>query len=280
LPEIESVAADSVATQKGLRTGMEIVEINGRNVASPDQAASAPPATGCCAADVKVTSRELAANAVLSIDKLTLKLSGSEAAYWTIDDPPEREIHGDGPLQIFGLEIAGDDDQEAVISHVRRQSPEAYAGLHAGQRVESLSGREVRTIGELRKLLDEHRQQPWIRIHPAHGEEIDLAVERPLPRTPAVHPTQLYSTIDALVLCLLLLAWDRFRRRDGALTALMMTVYPITRFLIETIRTDEQNIWGTGLHISQNISLGILAAAVCLWIYILRRPAKLAFGGR
>ena len=81
-----------------------------------------------------------------------------------------------------------------------------------------------------------------------------------------------------MILCLLLLVYDRFRRRDGALTALMMTIYPVTRFLIERIRTDEADIWGTGLHISQNISLGILAAAVCLWIYVLRRPAKLAFG--
>ena len=56
----------------------------------------------------------------------------------------------------------------------------------------------------------------------------------------------------------------------------MMTVYPITRFLIEGIRTDEAGIWHR-LHISQNISLGLLAVAVCLWIYILRRPAKLAF---
>ena len=92
-----------------------------------------------------------------------------------------------------------------------------------------------------------------------------------------MHPTQLYSTIDALILCLLLLCYDRFRRRDGELTALMITIYPITRFLIEKIRTDEAAIWGTGLHISQNISVGILAVAICLWIYILRQPAKLAF---
>ena len=81
-----------------------------------------------------------------------------------------------------------------------------------------------------------------------------------------------------MILCFLLLCYDRFRRRDGVLTALMMTIYPITRFLIENIRTDEANIWGTGLHISQNISLGLLAVAICLWICILRQPAKLAFG--
>jgi hypothetical protein len=217
----------------------------------------------------------------LGIDKLDLMLrdGGGEISFWSIDDPPESQTHGSGVVKIYGLSIAGGDGQEALISYVRRQSPEAAAGIHAGQRVESVSGRKAGTIGQLRQLLDEHRQRPWLRIRPAgHAQPIDLSVVRPLPRSLAVHPTQLYSTIDALILCCLLLCCDRFRRRDGALTALMITVYPITRFLIERIRTDEAAIWGTGLHISQNISLGILAVAICLWVYILRQPAKLAFG--
>jgi len=258
---IDCVAPDSSATQAGLAAGMEIVEING----------------------VRITSAKQAAGVVLGIDKIDLLLSGGgQISFWTVDDPPESQTHGSGPLKIHGLEIAGSDDQEAIISHVCRQSPEAAAGIHPGQRVESISGRkEVGTIGPLRQLLEEHRQHPWLRIRLAgHAQPINLSVDRPLPRSLPVHPTQLYSTIDALILCFLLLCYDRFRRRDGELTALMITVYPITRFLIEKIRTDEAAIWGTGLHISQNISLGILAVAICLWIYILRRPAKLAFGGR
>jgi hypothetical protein len=262
--EIANVAKDSPAAEKGLRAGMEISEING----------------------VKVASAEQAAGVVLGIDKLDLTLRGSGAVlFWTVGDPPESQVHGDVPLQIYGLRITGGDDQPAVISAVRRQSPEAAAGIHEGLRIESISGRRVDTIGQLRQILGEHREHPWLRIRPAApasgspAQPIDLAVDRPLPRTLPLHPTQLYSTIDALILCFLLLCYDRFRRRDGALTALMMTIYPITRFLIENIRTDEPPIWGTGLHISQNISLGILAVAVCLWIYILRRPARLAFGG-
>jgi len=254
---IESVAPDSPAARKGLRAGVEIVEING----------------------LRVTSAKQAAGIVLGIDKLDLMLHqrDGKTLFWSVDDPPESQIHGGGPLKIYGLEIAGSDDREAVISHVRRQSPEASAGIREGQRVESISGREAGTIGQLRQLLDEHRYHPWLRVRPAHDQPIELAVDRPLPRSLAVHPTQLYSTIDALILCLLLLCYDRFRRRDGELTALMITIYPITRFLIEKIRTDEAAIWGTGLHISQNISVGILAVAICLWIYILRQPAKLAF---
>ena len=47
--------------------------------------------------------------------------------------------------------------------------------------------------------------------------------------------------------------------------------------MIERLRTDEGKIWGTGLHISQNISLALLVTAIGLWICILRQPAKLAF---
>ncbi len=54
-----------------------------------------------------------------------------------------------------------------------------------------------------------------------------------------VHPTQLYSAIDGLVLLFLLSAYYPLRRRDGEVMALLMVTYPITRFLIEYLRNDE-----------------------------------------
>ena len=61
----------------------------------------------------------------------------------------------------------------------------------------------------------------------------------PLPRSLPVHPTQLYSFIDSMLLCVFLLAYYPFRRRDGELTALTLTLHPISRFLLEIIRIDE-----------------------------------------
>ena len=60
----------------------------------------------------------------------------------------------------------------------------------------------------------------------------------------------------------LLWAYFPFRRRDGELIALLLTIHPITRFLLEIIRTDEPAVFGTGLSISQNISILLLAAGV------------------
>lgn len=83
--------------------------------------------------------------------------------------------------------------------------------------------------------------------------------------------------LDGLLLCLLLLAVDRFRRRDGVLFALILTIYPVTRFFIESLRSDEAPILGTGLSIAQNVSIVLLLCAAALWYYVLRQPKGLAF---
>ena len=48
----------------------------------------------------------------VGIDKLDLKLltGDGESFHWSVDDPPETEINGRGPIKIFGLEVAGSDD--------------------------------------------------------------------------------------------------------------------------------------------------------------------------
>ena len=105
-----------------------------------------------------------------------------------------------------------------------------------------------------------------------------LSAIAPPARSHPVHPTQLYSTIGALLICLLLLAYDPFRRRDGELSALMLTVYSVTRFLEEIVRTDEAPILSTGMTISQNVSLLLLLGAMGLWYYVLRQRPGLAYG--
>ena len=66
-------------------------------------------------------------------------------------------------------------------------------------------------------------------------------------------------------------------RLPGVLIALMVAIYAIGRFLLEIIRTDETGFLGTGLTVSQNISLALLVAAIALWFYILRQPPRKVF---
>ena len=114
--------------------------------------------------------------------------------------------------------------------------------------------------------------QAPLKIELARGTTIDVPSVPIPPRSRPVYPTQIYSTIDGLLLCLLLLAYAPFCRRDGEVFALLISVYPITRFLVESLRCDEAAVFGTGMSIAQNVSILVLIAAAALWFYILRQP--------
>jgi phosphatidylglycerol:prolipoprotein diacylglycerol transferase len=93
-----------------------------------------------------------------------------------------------------------------------------------------------------------------------------------------VHPTQLYSVVDGLVLLLLLSAYYPLRRRDGQVMALLMVTYPITRFLVEYLRNDEA-VFFLGMTISQNISVLLFLAGTAFWWWLSRASGPGAPGG-
>ena len=70
----------------------------------------------------------------------------------------------------------------------------------------------------------------------------------------------------------MLLAYTPFRSRDGEVFGLMVTIYPVIRILLEMIRIDEIVQFGTGLSISQLISLLILIGVSIYWLTVLRQP--------
>ncbi len=181
--------------------------------------------------------------------------------------------------QMYGFTLAGDPDAKPVILAVAEGSAAAEAGLEPGYRLQRINGLAVDDAGVAHRLLAgafEHKRQLSIDVAD-QGRHRLLAIS-PLPdHSLAVHPTQVYSAVNAALLCLLLLAFHPFRRRDGETFALMLTVYPIARYLLEIIRTDESGALGTALSISQNVSLALLACTAVLWYYILRQPRGTAF---
>ena len=86
-----------------------------------------------------------------------------------------------------------------------------------------------------------------------------------------VHPTQLYSVLDGLILMTLLLMYFPRRKRDGEVMALLMVCYPITRILIEYLRSDE-TVFFAGMTISQNISVALLCCGLGFWYWLSRLP--------
>jgi phosphatidylglycerol---prolipoprotein diacylglyceryl transferase len=121
---------------------------------------------------------------------------------------------------------------------------------------------------------------PWaVRFPPESPPWIDQ-VQRGLLPPPAanepvswslpVHPAQLYAAIDAALLAWLAVAFTPFARRQGEVFALVLTLHPLSRILLEQIRVDEPAALGTPLSISQLISVGLLLLATALWWWIAR----------
>ena len=201
------------------------------------------------------------------------------AVTFPADSPPYlyQAQHGDTFVQ--GVKVAGAPGAEPVIAAVRPGSPAERQGLEPGQKIVSIDGYPVHTAEQARReLLRAQEFDTQIAVETSGRESVaEWPIARPLPRSEPVHPTQIYSSLNALVICLFLVAYAPFRRRDGVVWAMFLTLYPITRFLLETIRTDEPGVFGTGLSISQVVSLILLACAAAFWAYAFIKPPGTAF---
>src|SRR5690606_17967914 len=100
-------------------------------------------------------------------------------------------------------------------------------------------------------------------------------LDQSAPATFALHPTQIYSSINAFLIAWVLAAYYPRRRHTGEVFALGCVLYPITRFVIELLRGDEMGQFGTDLTISQITSLGIAAAGVVMLVVLSLRDAPL-----
>jgi len=90
-----------------------------------------------------------------------------------------------------------------------------------------------------------------------------------------VKPAELLALFNALVLAGLLAAFHRLRRREGQTFALLLILYPITRFVLESLRGDNvHDLAGGVLTHNQYTSLVILLAGVIMMIVLQRcRPS-------
>jgi phosphatidylglycerol:prolipoprotein diacylglycerol transferase len=185
-----------------------------------------------------------------------------------VDSPPYEDQRSVGLL--YGFRIQEDPEAgQVIVDRVLQDTPAMHAGLSEGAVVRSINGVPTpdwaKTVGALM----------------SSGKQLEIETDRGIARValreyPArslpIHATQIYSAINAGLLCLLTWAWYPFRRRDGEVFALMLTVYPITRLLLEQVRTDEPGQFGTALTISQMVSLALLFAVAGLWAYLARQP--------
>jgi phosphatidylglycerol:prolipoprotein diacylglycerol transferase len=91
---------------------------------------------------------------------------------------------------------------------------------------------------------------------------------RSLPaKSTKVHPTQIYSAVNAFLMMAVLWFYFPYRRFDGEVFAIMLIVYPIARFVLEAIRVDEGGQLNTSLTISQWVSMGTILLGFAIWAY-------------
>lgn len=202
---------------------------------------------------------------------------------WAVTFPPRSLVHvhqlEHGLAYVHGIRFEGD-REEPVIAEIQPGSGAETAKLQEGMEVVQVGSRPVATRQEAVWVLlnaPQEAEPPLVPVYVAEDPEVPFMVppsgSEPIP----VHPTQLYSSINAAILCLILLASLKFLRRDGQIFALFLTLYPVTRFLLEVIRTDESSFLGTGLTVSQNVSLLLLVIAAILWAYTLWKPTGQAY---
>jgi phosphatidylglycerol:prolipoprotein diacylglycerol transferase len=175
-----------------------------------------------------------------------------------------------------GFTLAPGADNGAVVDEVDATSDAAHAGLRAGDVIVNAGDRPILNYADMRNLLIDSSQG-------GHGPtDLKLTVERDgkqvvlpafQPRTLGLYPTQVFESISMILLFLLLTAYFPFRRRDGEVLLLFLTLYPIHRFLNETLRNDTDPV-ALGMTLSENGSLLILAAALVLWVWVLRKPVQ------
>lgn len=195
--------------------------------------------------------------------------------------PPHSEPyrHQRSVGQLHGFQISQDPATGAArVVAVEPRGPAGVAGLQVGAELRAIDGQRVASFAEAQELL--RVAPPELRLATDQGPVAIRLSGLPARSRPA-HPTQIYAAIGAGILCWLLWCYYPFRRRDGEVFALLLTLYPVVRYLEERIRVDEPGQFHTSLSISQWISLVLLAAVVALWVYILRQPrgSALALAG-
>ena len=193
--------------------------------------------------------------------------------------PPYSDQASSGRFYGFRVAEKSEVDRTPVIVRVDGGSSADRAGLKVGDEIVAINDHSLK-IAEAAELLiyDALGKGESLAIRTAAGDlkTID-AIDVPARSLP-VHPAQIYSSITAALLAWVLWSYYPLRRRDGEVTALMITLYPIARYLEEVIRVDEPSMFGTGLSISQNVSIALLAVAAAMWIWLRRQPpGRLAF---
>lgn len=172
--------------------------------------------------------------------------------------------------RLLGIHLASRSDGNSVIEDVEPQGLASQHGLTSGAMVQSI---------QLLKLSDEETTNPALPSPVVTELRADNQLYRFWPnelltRSLPVHPSQIYASINALLLCVLVWLIQPIPKHDGIAFLVAILLYSISRFLLEWIRSDEAGQLGTSFTISQIISACGFITATLTIIGISLRPAS------
>ena len=171
---------------------------------------------------------------------------------------------------LYGFRLESDLAGRAVVQSVQANSAADHAGLQAGMRIEKLNDKPIADVSEARQFFLEAPQTN--RLLTTKGDFISWLMTSLPPRSLPTYPTQIYSSINALLLCLVVWFVYPFRRRHGEVLVALLVLYSLARFVLEAIRTDEVGQWDTPFTISQIVSMLVLVVGLAMWFYLRRQP--------
>ncbi len=159
------------------------------------------------------------------------------------------------------------------VGQVVPSSPAWNSGLRPGDVIVAAEDHGIHTPEDLSTYL--------INLRNLQGKSaLALTVQHPGAKAPSVlppftpdtlglYPTQVYESISMVLLLLLALAYEPFRRREGQVMALVMMGYAFHRYLNELLRDDPRPIG-----FERYVSVLLFAAGLALWLWLQFAPLK------
>ena len=90
-----------------------------------------------------------------------------------------------------------------------------------------------------------------------------------------LHPTQLYSSLKALIIFFILISFRRYKKTAGQLTGLYILLYAIGRLIIEPLRGDERGSLILGsITLTQAIAVSLIPVAIFMIYYLGKKGAS------
>ncbi|MEZ6093549.1 MAG: prolipoprotein diacylglyceryl transferase [Pirellulaceae bacterium] len=177
--------------------------------------------------------------------------------------------------ELLGLELIPTTDSEAkkrfpfTVKSIGKSSPLFSYGIQAGDLI-MIAPPEPQRLQVLKNQQLDFPLDFTVVVQRLGATSVSakLLPERSL----AIHPTQIYAAVNAFLLCGALFFLYPIRQFDGQVFSVLMIAYPISRFVLEIIRTDEGGQFGTTLSISQWVSaFTVLAGFIVYAIFMSRR---------